>query len=83
MAQSDPSGLGALFQISFSGFPAEGGPFLYHIHNNDTCASPGSHLDPYSRGETPACDSEDPADCQVGDLSGKHGVINGTDFSAK
>ncbi|KAL1306672.1 hypothetical protein AAFC00_005344 [Neodothiora populina] len=82
VAQSNPSGVGALFQVSFSGFPSEGGPFLYHIHANDNCETPGGHLDPFGRGDSPSCVSSSPNTCQVGDLSGKHGKINGTSFSA-
>lgn len=61
---------------------------VYHIHNNPissdgNCSSAGSHVDPFERGETPGCDASLPQTCQVGDLAGKHGSINGTDFSAK
>ena len=87
VAQSNPGGPGILVQASFSGFPDQGGPFLYHIHtnpiSNGNCSTAGSHLDPFGRGETPACAADDPSSCQVGDLSGKHGKINGTTFSAK
>jgi Cu/Zn superoxide dismutase len=87
VAQSDPSGTGVLFQVTLAGFPAEGGPFLYHIHANPivdgNCSTAGGHLDPFNRGDSPACDASEPSTCQVGDLSGKHGKINGTTFSAK
>lgn len=53
---------------------------MYHIHekpvpSDGNCTGAGAHLDPMSRGEDPACDSKDSANCQVGDLSGKHGMI--------
>jgi len=87
VGSSDPSGTGVLFQVLLSGFPTEGGPFLYHIHNNPitngNCSTAGAHLDPFLRGDSPPCDSTSPSTCQVGDLSGKHGKINGTTFSAK
>lgn len=87
LASSDPSGTGVLFQVSFSGFPDEGGPFLYHVHNypitDGNFSTAGGHLDPFLRGDSPSCDAGLPATCQVGDLSGKHGKINGTTFSAK
>lgn len=40
------------------------------------------HLDPYQRGENGSCDASQPETCQVGDLSGKHGSVNGTNFTA-
>ena len=87
VAQSDASGTGVLFQVSLSGFPDEGQPFLYHIHENPisggNCSTAGGHLDPFERGDSPACVADLPQTCQVGDLSGKHGKINGTGFSAK
>ena len=54
----------------------------YHIHvnpvpANGSCAATGGHLDPYQRGDTPACNDTAPATCQVGDLSGKYGIIIG------
>jgi hypothetical protein len=62
---------------------------VYHIHvnpvdSNGNCSSTAGHLDPYSVGEVMACDPKKPEACQVGDLSGKHGVMdNGTSFQAK
>ncbi len=54
----------------------------YHIHVNPVpadgnCTATGGHLDPYQRGDTPACDAKKPATCQVGDLSGKYGLVDG------
>lgn len=40
-------------------------------------------LDPFIRGEDPACNSANPATCQVGDLSGKYGKITSDPFTAK
>jgi hypothetical protein len=59
---------------------------VYHIHQepvptNGSCAGTGGHLDPYQRGESPACVMSSPETCQVGDLAGKHGSIPGTSFS--
>lgn len=59
---------------------------VYHIHDqpvpaNGNCTSTLAHLDPYQRGETPACDASAPDTCQVGDLSGKHGKVTSTDGS--
>ncbi|KIW06807.1 uncharacterized protein PV09_02487 [Verruconis gallopava] len=78
---------GTEFAVQFDNLPAEGGPFLYHIHampvsSNGNCSSTLAHLDPYIRGETPPCDPNLPETCQVGDLSGKHGTANGTSFNA-
>ncbi|KAF2264585.1 Cu,Zn superoxide dismutase-like protein, partial [Lojkania enalia] len=82
-ASSAPDGKGVLFALSVSGLPSEGGPFMYHIHEkpvpaDGNCTGTGTHLDPYKRGETPACDGTKPETCQTGDLSGKYGTITGT-----
>ncbi|KAF2199010.1 Cu,Zn superoxide dismutase-like protein [Delitschia confertaspora ATCC 74209] len=85
-AVSGANGKGVDFQVSLSGLPLSGGPFMYHIHEkpvpaDGNCTGTGAHLDPYKRGETPPCNTAEKANCQVGDLSGKYGNINGTSYS--
>lgn len=80
VASTVGGGEGVEFQVSISGLPAEGGPFLYHIHDqpvpeSGNCTETLAHLDPYERGEDPVCDSTQPQTCQVGDNSGKHGKM--------
>lgn len=82
-AVSMPDGHGVMFHVAFSNLPSTGGPFIYHIHDqpvpsDGNCNETLMHLDPFQRGETPACDAALPATCQVGDLSGKHGSVNAT-----
>lgn len=60
---------------------------VYHIHDqpvpsNGNCTATLAHLDPYQRGETPACDPTFPETCQVGDLAGKHGKVELTNGSS-
>lgn len=81
-ALSSPDGTGVIFKVKFSNLPSEGGPFIYHLHDqpvpeDGNCTSTLAHLDPYERGETTPCDPNAPQTCQVGDLSGKHGNITG------
>ncbi|EME88885.1 uncharacterized protein MYCFIDRAFT_112476, partial [Pseudocercospora fijiensis CIRAD86] len=81
-----PGGNGVSVQANFSALPAEGGPFLYHIHQkpvgpDGNCTAAGGHLAPHSS-QYPCQDPNHPEDCEAGDLSGKHGKINGTTFSA-
>jgi hypothetical protein len=52
------------------------------VPDDGNCTDTLGHLDPYIRGETPACDSDLPQTCQVGDLSGKHGMIESDPFTA-
>jgi hypothetical protein len=60
---------------------------VYHIHEepatNGNCTSTLAHLDPYNRGETPACNASKPETCQVGDLSGKYGKITSDPYLAE
>ncbi|CAO2650448.1 Nn.00g017400.m01.CDS01 [Neocucurbitaria sp. VM-36] len=85
-AASAGDGTGVRFSVSFSGLPAEGGPFMYHIHAkpvpaDGNCTGTGAHLDPYMRGEVPICDASKPETCQTGDLSGKYGNITARAWS--
>ena len=71
------------YAINIANLPLGAGPFAYHIHESPVpasgnCLGTGAHLDPYQRGEQPPCNADQPQTCQVGDLSGKHGKINGT-----
>jgi len=71
---------GVNFVLNINGpNPLTGSGFMYHIHekavpSNGNCTATGAHLDPFARGEDPPCDNTNPASCQVGDLSGKHGT---------
>jgi hypothetical protein len=61
---------------------------VYHLHVNPVdaagnCTNTLAHLDPFIRGEDPACTSTKPATCQVGDLSGKYGKITSDPFHVK
>ncbi|KAG9525706.1 Cu,Zn superoxide dismutase-like protein, partial [Aureobasidium melanogenum] len=87
LALTSSDNVGVNFQIALTGLPAEGGPFLYHIHDypvpsDGNCTSTGAHVDPFLRGEDPPCNASAPATCQVGDLSGKHGKPTNMTFSA-
>ncbi|KAH6615184.1 superoxide dismutase [Boeremia exigua] len=85
-AVSAEDGTGVKFTVSISGLPAEGGPFMYHLHekpvpSDGNCTGTGAHLDPYKRGEVPICDASKPETCQTGDLSGKFGNITAQEWS--
>ncbi|KAI1166544.1 superoxide dismutase [Nemania serpens] len=87
-ATGGADGVGVDFEVTFSNLPAEGGPFTYHLHvdpvdGSGNCTNTLAHLDPFIRGEDPACNSVKPATCQVGDLSGKYGKITSDPFTAK
>lgn len=85
-AVSAEDGNGVKFTVSISGLPAEGGPFMYHLHekpvpSDGNCTGTGAHLDPYKRGEVPTCDASKPETCQTGDLSGKFGNMTAQEWS--
>ncbi|KAI0125775.1 superoxide dismutase [Xylariales sp. AK1849] len=85
--KSSLNGIGVDYSVKFSNLPAEGGPFLFHIHaetvpKDGNCTSTGAHLDPFLRGEDPVCDSTFPQTCQVGDLAGKYGKITSDPYEA-
>ncbi|KAK5651996.1 hypothetical protein OQA88_10899 [Cercophora sp. LCS_1] len=82
VAMSGPGGKGVMFNLTLMNLPAMGGPYSYHLHDQPVspggnCTSTLAHLDPYQRGQAIACDMTAPATCEVGDLSGKHGKIDG------
>lgn len=59
------------------------GPYSYHIHTNPVsadgnCTSTKGHLDPLTVTDAVTCNPDDPSYCEEGDLSGKHGKMNGT-----
>ncbi|KAF2184484.1 hypothetical protein K469DRAFT_579978 [Zopfia rhizophila CBS 207.26] len=96
IAVSDATGTGVNFHIMIMGLPLSGGPFMnlhadnltlgYHLHDQPVpaggnCSGTLAHLGPFQRGQTPPCDMTMPQTCEVGDLSGKHGRINGTKVS--
>lgn len=45
------------------------------MSGNGKCDGAKNVLDPFQRGDKPACDKKSPQTCQVGDLTGKHGEI--------
>lgn len=71
---------GVKVEVKLTGFPTEGGPFSYHIHDqpvsaDGNCTLTKAHLDPFIRGQKVPCDPKRPQTCEVGDLAGKHGKI--------
>ncbi|KAG8977416.1 hypothetical protein FRC05_001814 [Tulasnella sp. 425] len=59
------------------------GPYMYHIHTNPVpadgnCTSTQGHLDPLAVTDNVTCNPDTPEYCEEGDLSGKHGKLNGT-----
>lgn len=68
--------------VDLSGLPEFGGSFLYHIHEkpvpaDGNCTATLGHFNPYNGTTDGATD----ALMEAGDLSGKHGVINGTSIN--
>ncbi|KAK0738149.1 superoxide dismutase [Schizothecium vesticola] len=81
-AMSGPGGKGVMFDLNIMGLPMSGGPFSYHLHDqpvpmDGNCNGTLAHLDPYQRVQAVACDMMNPQTCEVGDLSGKHGKLDG------
>ncbi|KAI5960610.1 uncharacterized protein KGF55_004503 [Candida pseudojiufengensis] len=73
--------------VDMTGFPKDSGPFYYHIHErsvpeNGNCEACGLHFNPY-HADTNCLDQKHDGYCQIGDLSGKHGLINSTCFEFK
>lgn len=67
--------------VDISGLPTSGGPFMYHIHQkpvpaNGNCTATLAHFNPYNGTADGATDALK----ELGDLSGKHGKINGTSY---
>jgi hypothetical protein len=68
-----------------TGLPKDSGIFSYHIHemplakSDSRCEETGDLFNPFNSQES--CDSlESDVLCEVGDLSGKHGLIDTTSF---
>ncbi|ONH69769.1 Cell surface superoxide dismutase [Cu-Zn] 6 [Cyberlindnera fabianii] len=70
--------------VDITGLPKNSGMFTYHIHEkpvgaDKSCAATGAHFNPF--GASADCEAlGDDALCEIGDLSGKHGLINTTCF---
>lgn len=70
--------------VDITGLPKNSGMFHYHIHDkpvgaDKTCHGVGLHFNPYNAAAN--CDAiRNDALCAIGDLSGKHGLINTTCF---
>ncbi|KAK0624596.1 Cu,Zn superoxide dismutase-like protein [Bombardia bombarda] len=74
--------LGVNYTVDVTGLPEGKGPFKYHVHlrgvpADGNCTETGGHLDSYQRGDSPPCNNKAPATCEVGDLSGKYGTVEG------
>ncbi|EFQ86177.1 hypothetical protein CFE70_001931 [Pyrenophora teres f. teres 0-1] len=85
---SMPDGHGVKLAVAFNGLVEAQGPFTYHIHakpvpTDGNCTGTGAHLDPYKRGETPACDASKPETCEAGDLAGKHGKVTKAQYTTE
>lgn len=71
-----------LVSVDLSDLPTSGGPFLYHIHkkpvpSDGNCTGTLSHFNPFNGSETASA----PDLKEAGDLSGKHGKIEGTSLN--
>lgn len=84
VASTAPGGVGVNFAVQLENLPEGLGPYSYHVHvlpvEGTNCTTTLAHQDPYVCYEDPPCDPADPANCQVGDLSGKHGTIENINY---
>ncbi|GEQ70171.1 hypothetical protein JCM33374_g3847 [Metschnikowia sp. JCM 33374] len=69
----------AIVDVNITNLPESGGPFMYHVHekpvpSNGDCLATLGHFNPYNG----SMSAPSAASKEVGDLSGKHGLINGT-----
>ncbi|KAH8753994.1 hypothetical protein F5882DRAFT_308461 [Hyaloscypha sp. PMI_1271] len=84
---ANDDGRGTTWEASFINLPSAGGPFLWYIHSspvpaNGDCAGTSGHLDPLvSVMFATVCNPSSPANCQIGDLSGKFGKITASALS--
>lgn len=68
-----------LVDVNLDNLPTSGGSFLYHVHeypvpSDGNCTGAGVHLNPYHGNKT----ATEPDELEAGDLSGRHGKIEGT-----
>ncbi|CUM62458.1 uncharacterized protein PRCAT00000008001 [Priceomyces carsonii] len=66
--------------VDLSGLPSVGGPYKYHVHqlpvpSDGNCNGTKLHLNPYNGNPN----ATQPNELEVGDLSGRHGVLTYTD----
>ncbi|KAK8441796.1 hypothetical protein ACI3LY_001562 [Candidozyma auris] len=82
-----PYGKKVKVNVDVTRLPADGFPFLYHVHefpvgDDGDCESVGPIFNPYHA--SPNCDAQDGDEyCKIGDLSGKHGQIQTTCFQTE
>ncbi|KAF9121047.1 hypothetical protein BGW39_010901 [Mortierella sp. 14UC] len=72
--------------LSFASQVNKTAGYEYHVHvkpvgPGGNCTATGGHLDPANVGPAP-CNPANLTSCQTGDLSGKHGNLNGTETGA-
>ncbi|CAH6722557.1 cell surface Cu-only superoxide dismutase 5 [[Candida] jaroonii] len=65
--------------VDLDGFPSEGGPFMYHVHeapvpSDGNCTGTKGHLNPYGGN----IKSNNTDEKEIGDLSGRYGTLEGT-----
>ncbi|KAI5957516.1 SOD4 [Candida theae] len=73
-----------LVKVDVEGLPSSGGPFPYHIHQlpvpaDGNCTGTKLHLNPYGGNEN----ATTPQGKEAGDLSGRHGKIQGQSLSTE